>query len=500
MKPFSTFLAVLATAVVALVGCSTAPTTQTDARQAVPRVGLQAYTFRNLTFAETLERAQALGIELLQAYPGQKLAPDMDGVFHHSMDPATQAHVLNLARSKGVKIVSYGVVGAKDEAEWRQIFAFAKAMGLEGVTTEPEQQALKLVARLAKENQIRVSLHNHPAPSIYANPDTALAASRPHRAWIGLSADTGHWARSGYDPVATLRKARGRIHELHFKDLTEIGVKNAHDMPWGTGASNAARQIAELRRQGFSGIAYVEYEHMTPALEKEVERSIGYFRKAVAAPIADLMADRVVPPGFSSDVAATWTERQTGYGAPGWPEPKPLFDATLSQAVKNGAEWQVQQTVLAPQGEGELWTRNTYKDFVLSMEFMCAEGSEGKVLLRAPNGSQGVAVQIRQGDAPDDKQLVGAIYNVLGPTRQITIKPGEWNRYVIKVKGQEVVVLLNGEIVTKLNVKDPRAQRAQPDAPPPPPPLVVDVPPEGRIGLRSSAKPVQFRNVRIEPL
>jgi sugar phosphate isomerase/epimerase len=498
MKHTVTLFAAAALAALALVGCKTGPTGSAPVAGGTPKVGLQAYTFRNLSFAETLDRAQAFGVEHLQAYPGQKLAPDGGGTFHHTMDAATQAHVLNLARSKGITLVSYGVVNGKDEAEWQQIFAFAKAMGLQGITTEPPQAVLPLVARLARENGIRVSLHNHPTPSIYANPETALSASRPHAEWIGLSADTGHWARSGYDPVATLRLAQGRLFELHFKDLTEIGVKGAHDMPWGTGASNAAGQIAELRRQGFSGIAYVEYEHMTPSLDRDVERSVAYFKKAATAPMEDLLADRVLPPEFTATISDTWSERQTGYGARGWPEPKPLFDAQLSQAVSKGAGWNVQQGTLVPKGETELWTPGNHADFALSMEFLCQQGSEGKVLLRAPNGENGLAVQILQGDAQDDKHLVGAIHGVVGPTRQITITPGEWNRFVILAKGQELTVLLNGEAVTKLNVKDPRAQATGDNATPPP--LEVPVPAEGRIGLKSGARPVQFRNVRIEPL
>jgi sugar phosphate isomerase/epimerase len=495
---------VLLLAVAALFfGCTSTPDSARSV-DAVPKLGLQAYTFRQLSFSETLDRAQALGIQYLQAYPGQRLAPDADGAFHHTMDAATQARVLDLLKSKGVTLVSYGVVNGRDEAEWRQIFGFAKAMGLQNITAEPPESDLKLVARLAREHKIKVAIHNHPAPSRYADPAVALKALRSGRGWLFLSADTGHWARSGFDPVATLRQAKGKIHELHFKDLTETGVKSAHDVPWGTGASNAAGQIAELRRQRFSGIAYVEYEHATPALEKHVERSAAYFRSAVAAPLSDLVADRVSPPGFSNDVAAVWTERQTGYGSPKWPMPRAVFDYTLSQETVTSGSWKADQGVFIPQGPAEVWARGTYKDFVLSLEFRCEEGSEGKVHLRTPQGQPGISVQIRQGDAADDKHLVGAIYGILGPTRQLPIKPGEWNRMVVKAHGQQVVVLLNGEEVTKLNAQAPKPagpSAATADAPAAPPePQPVPIPAEGRIGLQSGAKPVQFRNVRIEPL
>jgi sugar phosphate isomerase/epimerase len=68
---------------------------------------------------------------------------------------------------------------------------------------------------------------------------------------------------------------------LHFKDLNVRGG-NAHDVPWGTGACNAAGQIAELKRQKFSGIAFIEYEHPTPELMANLRTCVEFFNKAVA--------------------------------------------------------------------------------------------------------------------------------------------------------------------------------------------------------------------------
>ena len=72
-----------------------------------------------------------------------------------------------------VKPVSSGVVDfKKDEAEGRRLFEFAKALGFENITAEPDQDALDLIDSLAKEFRIKVAIHNHPKPTCYWDAQT----------------------------------------------------------------------------------------------------------------------------------------------------------------------------------------------------------------------------------------------------------------------------------------------------------------------------------------
>jgi len=317
MKLFSKNTFIVA-ALLAFAGCQNVP----PSAQAAPRLGLQAWTFRSLTFTETLKTANRLEIHYLQAYPGQKLGGDLAGNFHHTMDAATQAKVLALLKSEDVKLVSYGVVGARDAAEWRQIFVFAKAMGMDSIATEPSPETLAKIDPLSREFGIAISLHNHPTPSIYSNLDTALAAIKPFGPNVGLCADTGHWVRSGYDPVENLRRAEGRIIAVHFKDLNEVNVKGAHDVPWGTGASNAAGQLAELRRQHFGGVVLIEYEYNTSDLEKNVGLCVEYFNRAMMASQADLLQGKVVPPDYTRTPEKLWAGKR-GKDSLRWPVAPP---------------------------------------------------------------------------------------------------------------------------------------------------------------------------------
>ena len=196
-------------------------------------------------------------------------------------------------KEKGIDpvFVNMGVVKPGiDEAESRKIFEGAKRMGITVLVAEPEVHdkmdelgpVMDVVEKLAKEYNIKVAIHNHPGPkNFYWNPDTILAAVKGRSPLLGACADVGHWVRSGLDPVASLKKLEGRVITLHFKDLNEPGLK-AHDVPWGTGISNAKGMLTELKRQGFKGAICVEYEYNWENSAPEIAESAKWFNATCA--------------------------------------------------------------------------------------------------------------------------------------------------------------------------------------------------------------------------
>jgi sugar phosphate isomerase/epimerase len=239
------------------------------------RLGVQAWTFRDRTAFEAIDTAAKLGLRYIELYPGQALSPDeKQAKVGPELTDAQRESLQKKLASARVKAVSFGVVGfGKDEDEARRIFEFARKMGLESVSCEPEPDACELVDRLCGEYGINAAIHNHPKPSRYWSPDTVLEALKGRSKRMGACADTGHWSRSGLVPAESLKKLEGRILELHFKDIMD-GV----DKPWGTGKGDARAMLSELRRQGFRGLVDVEYEDGEgPALEENVARCIAFF-------------------------------------------------------------------------------------------------------------------------------------------------------------------------------------------------------------------------------
>ncbi len=244
------------------------------------KLGAQAYTFNRFTFAEAIDKIKSCGLSYVEAFPGQTIGGGIEGKMEPGMPAEKRNQILAMLKEKGVKMVSFGVTGANDEAGWRQLFQFAQAMGLENITMEPDPKFVPLISKLCDEYKINAALHNHPTPSRYWNPDVVLTAIQGQSKRMGACADIGHWVRSGLDPVECLKKLEGHVVQLHFKDLNEKS-KEAHDVHWGQGVSNVDGVLAELKRQKFKGVFSAEYEYNWDNSVPDVTASAAYFREAV---------------------------------------------------------------------------------------------------------------------------------------------------------------------------------------------------------------------------
>jgi sugar phosphate isomerase/epimerase len=247
------------------------------------KLGSQAYTFRALSFFETLDKLHELGIQYVEMFPGQSLKP---GVKTKTGPGLTEGEVTEMQaklKASGVKLVSFGVAAIPDqtEAAARKHFEWAKKLGIEVLVTETVPTPM--LDKLSQEYGIQIALHNHPATW---PPDKVLAACAGLGKNVGACADTGHWPRAGLVPLAQLKKLEGRIIELHFKDVTPGpgGYHGYLDQPWGTGQGDVKAMLAELKRQGFRGYFQIEYERGTvPELMRDIAACIAYFDQAAAA-------------------------------------------------------------------------------------------------------------------------------------------------------------------------------------------------------------------------
>ncbi|TXK45731.1 sugar phosphate isomerase/epimerase [Pontibacter qinzhouensis] len=244
-------------------------------------LGAQAYTFKNFTFYEALSKIDSCGLKYVEAYPGQPLGGGLEGKMDIRMEAEKRQQLLAMLKKKGIKMKAFGVVSPGNAEDWRQLFIFAKAMGIETITSEPKLEDLPLVSQLCDEFKIKVAIHNHPTPSRYWNPAIVEDALKGQSKRMGVCADIGHWTRSGIDPVASLKQLEGRIFHLHVKDLHEQDLKG-HDVHWGQGVTNIAGVIGELKRQKFKGMLSAEYEYNWNHNTPDVKQSVTYFRSVVS--------------------------------------------------------------------------------------------------------------------------------------------------------------------------------------------------------------------------
>lgn len=243
-------------------------------------LGSQAYTFRLFTFFDAVRKIDSCNLRYVEAFPGQEIGGGIAGKMGPDMDDASRKAVLEMLKAKNVKVIAFGVTGAGSEAEWVKLFEFAKAMGIQTITSEPEEKFIPFISTLCDKYQINLAIHNHPNPSHYWNPDIVLNAIKGQSKRIGACADIGHWVRSGLDPVACLKSLEGHVLHSHMKDLHEKG-KGGHDVHWGEGVSNIPGVIAELKRQNFKGGISAEYEYNWQSNSQDVAASVVNFRNIV---------------------------------------------------------------------------------------------------------------------------------------------------------------------------------------------------------------------------
>jgi sugar phosphate isomerase/epimerase len=437
-------------------------------------VAVQCWTYRKYTFFETVDKVKALGVKFLQAFPGQPLGNgEPKAAFDHNMSEASMKAAQDKLREAGLTVVGYGVVDiGTTEASMRQVFDFARKMGIRVIACEPQDDDFTLLEKLVKEYNIRIAIHNHPLPSKYALPQTAFDHLKGRDERIGVCADTGHWMRCGLTPLECLRLLQGRIVDLHLKDRTDFGTgKTAEDVAWGSGRANVRDILAELTLQDFAGYLTMEYEN-----EKEVATPEPAIRKSL-----EFVKDVTYYAGYSQLLKrSNWVYEKHGWNhyGPGYFELDPKTGVLKSQG-----------------GMGLLWySVKKYRDFVLELYFKCSkQETNSGIFLRVPEVPTSDdyvyhSFEIQIYDAGEGIHTTGAVYDAEAPKVNASRPAGEWNHYKITFKGKRLQVELNGKLVLDWEAT-PRGK-------------IKDVASEGYIGLQNhdSLSPIYFRDVFIKEL
>lgn len=189
----------------------------------------------------------------------------------------------------------------------------------------------------------------------------------------------------------------------------------------------------------------------------------------------------------------------------GWPD---LFATDLSNAIMDPGGWAFEGGVLLAKDHGTLWTRQPYGDFILDLEFKVSTGANSGVFLRAGDIKDVLsALEIQVHDTNDGTKygMVGAIYDVMPPSKSMAKPVGEWNHYTITCKGSMVTLVFNGEQVINANLDTWTEAKKNPDGTPNKFPVALkNYARRGPIGFQgihgTAAAPVWFRNLKIKVL
>lgn len=186
----------------------------------------------------------------------------------------------------------------------------------------------------------------------------------------------------------------------------------------------------------------------------------------------------------------------------------PLFngkDLTGWTGNLNGYQAEDGMIVVHPEkSSGNLYTENTYADFVLRFDFQLTAGANNGIGIRAPLSGDaaylGMEIQVLDNEHPKYAQLQpyqyhGSVYGVIPAKRGFLLPAGQWNTEEISIRGDEIKVTLNGTVITEGNLSA-AGKNGTMDHKEHPGLLRK----EGHIGFLGHGDVVRFKNIRIKKM
>ena len=237
------------------------------------------YSLRDRSFYEALEVIARLGIKNVEPCFFLPLSKEKPGLTtSESLSPDMRRELKKRLDDCGIRMVNYYAPVDADTEAFRKIFDFAREMGVKTLVAEPPAEVFDKVEELCDEYKINLAIHNHPKSpdSKYWQPENVLKVCEGRGKRIGACVDTGHWVRSGLDPMECLKKLKGRIISTHLKDVAESGKPEARDVPLGKGKAKYADVLKELYSQQFRGVMTIEYEHLSDQLVEDIAECVKF--------------------------------------------------------------------------------------------------------------------------------------------------------------------------------------------------------------------------------
>lgn len=162
-------------------------------------------------------------------------------------------------------------------------------------------------------------------------------------------------------------------------------------------------------------------------------------------------------------------------------------------------------------GMGYIWTRETYADFELQLQYKLSKAANSGVFYRSDPADpvqQGFEIQLLDNQGfqaakgpKDPKNLNGALYDAQAASTQTGKPVGQWNSFKLTCRGPIVTVEINGIVVNKGNLDHWKTAGKNPDGSSNKFKTALrELPRKGKIGFQNHGQVVWIKNVSIKPL
>jgi hypothetical protein len=189
----------------------------------------------------------------------------------------------------------------------------------------------------------------------------------------------------------------------------------------------------------------------------------------------------------------------------GW---KNVFAADFSNAEMKPGSWVMENGLLFAKNGETIWTKESYGNFILDLEFKVSKDANSGVFLRSSDIKNVLAafeIQVHENTDGSKYGMVGALYDAKPPSKNMSKPVGEWNRFTITCNDSKMSLIFNGEQVLNLDLNDWSTPRKNPDGTPNKfSRALKDYARKGPLGLQGlhgrEAATVWYRNIKIKVL
>lgn len=239
-------------------------------------LGVQSYSLRNFNTLEAVRHIQGMDLHYVEFYSK-----------HLSLDASDEqiAETKKLLANADIAMSAHGVSSfGKDHDANRKVFAFAKRAGIRNITANPQRDAFDSLDKLCEEFQIRIAIHNHGPGAMFDKISDTVHAVNGRHPLIGACVDTGHYIRSGEDPVQAIHDLKGRVFGLHVKDDKYKGDKRSHNVVIGQANLDVVGIFKALKATKFpaDGAISLEYESNPQNPIDDMKQCLAVAREAIA--------------------------------------------------------------------------------------------------------------------------------------------------------------------------------------------------------------------------
>ena len=275
------------------------------------QLGVQSYSFRDLSFNDALKAMVTDGLGLCELFaphieggdldkaPIPARAPGAGPMDRTKMRAEREAHRDEMRKWRlsvpmsyfegikkrfdeaGIILEAYNYSFAADytDEEIDKGFDFAKALGVKFITASTTIPVAQRVVPFAAKHQMIVAMHGHSDlkdPNQFATPES-FAKAKAMSPYFKTNLDIGHFTAANFDAVDYITKNHEDILLIHLKDRKKNEGPNE---PWGEGDTPIGPVLHLLRDQKWEIPACIEYEYKgAESSPVEVKKCLDYAEK-----------------------------------------------------------------------------------------------------------------------------------------------------------------------------------------------------------------------------